>query len=176
MKKVFLYFFAFFLILSCSSDDNSSNEECGGVIDFIGPQSFLVEIVDENDTNLIENGFYEKDLISASINGEVFIADDLMPDFIETKNTLFLQTIFGAGENGQWIINLSETDKDTLNYVLSITEVRDRIDNVLFCGSSLNLIGADYNGNSISVTRPPTEINRYNAITIKVVKETDFSN
>lgn len=159
MNRFLFYMLGFVSIISCNSDD-IQNAECGGIIDFIGPRSLLVELVDENDNNLI----------SASINGNVFDSEELMPEFIEQENTLFLQTIFGNGENNQWVISLSETDKDTLNYYLEITEVRDESEGVVFCGTSVTLESADYNGTSISLEDSNTQINSSNAILVKVVK------
>ena len=48
--------------------------------------------------------------------------------FIEPSRDLtWNSTFFGAEGNNQWIISLTETDKDTLNYSLAITEIRDEL-------------------------------------------------
>lgn len=169
MGKILLFVIVGFFVVSCSSDD-ILDEECGGVIDFVGSRSLLVELVDEDNNNLLENGFYDKDFISAATPGIVLNSEDLMPEFIEQENTLFLPTFLGNEEKNQWIISLSETDKDTLNYSLAITEVRDKYEGVIYCGTSVTLESADYNGTTISLQDSNTQINSTYSILVKVVK------
>ena len=169
MRKIVLFSILSFFILSCSSDD-IFNEDCGGVIDFVGSRSLLIVLVDEDNNNLIENGFYDRDFIHASTMGIVLDSQDLAPEFIEKENTLYLPTFLGSEENNQWIISLSETDKDTLNYTLAITEIRDRSGGTVFCGTSVTLESADYNGTIISLEDPDTEINSSYSILVKVIK------
>ncbi|MDT0606503.1 hypothetical protein [Croceitalea rosinachiae] len=169
MRKILLFVILGFFVVSCSSDD-IFDEECGGVIDFVGSRSLLVELVDEDNNNLIENGFYDMDFIHASTSGIVLNSEDLTPEFIEEEHTLYLPTFLGNEEKNQWVISLSETDKDTLNYTLAIAEIRDKFEGVVYCGTSVTLESADYNSTTISLEDPNTQINSSYSILVKVVK------
>jgi len=138
------------LFLSCSLDDDSNNE-CIGVIDFIGPPSFLIELLDEDGNNLIENGFFPENQITAIINGEPFNSKVANPDFLDIENVVFLSSAESA-ENNRWLLKLSETDTDTLDFSLTFKEVRQGDnDNGFLCGTFATLVSANYNGIEINI-------------------------
>ena len=122
-------------------------EACGGIIDFLPTAFFTIELVDENGTNLIENNFYQEDLLELQLNGTQW------NDGIRIQDNII--TLYPAGSEGdnRYLIHLSETETDTLDYNFTYDKVKSRIDGILFCGDLVELNSASYNQTSVDIPK-----------------------
>ena len=150
--KNLLHFVCFaILFVSCSEKEDVA--DCIGVIDFIGPPSFQLKFVDDNENNLIENGYFDSNLISATLNS--FSYDNQIAGFENQsfQNSVVLPSGIGNEGENTWILRLSESEIDTLRYSLVFTEVKQNG----FCGTESFVKTASYNGNAIDLK----DINSY---------------
>ncbi len=138
MKKTISFFTLVLLFLSCggSDDNNPCSFPHGVVIDPI-VQSIFIELVDNQGNNLIENGTFLAEDITAEFNG--FLITPVVFTEIEGLENLIALNFVGSGGETTWLINLNEQETDTL--VLDLTL------NVGECGfSTYTLNSAFYNG------------------------------
>ncbi len=156
MRKVTVFCFTIFLI-SCGSNDDLLEGECVGVIDYANAGIFQIELVDSMGNNLIQDSLYDPYQITASINGEANsgVFDNF--DTAVSRDTIRLYTIGNEGFN-RWLLHLSQTDTDTLDFTLSYKEERVLYDDGIFCGSRQILNSASYNGNPLEFTSEPEGI------------------
>ena len=134
MKKLISSFILGLLLLSCGSDDN---DPCNGAI--IDPivQSIFIELLDNEGNNLIENGTFPAEDISAELNGFI-ITPVVLTEFESIENLITLNIVGSKGEN-TWLIRLNEQETDTL--VLDLTP------NIGECGfTSFSVNSIFYNG------------------------------
>lgn len=170
MRRYILFLCSIIFFLSCNrNDDNtpSLDGECMGIADYAPPGIFYIELVDSMNDNLIQNGSYNPDQITASINGEE--AKGIFRNFETTvsRDTIRLHAIGNEGSN-RWLLHLSETDTDTLDFSMSNRELRYISDGTLFCGSRFLLNFASYNGNTIEFEESTSE--NFLKISINIVK------
>lgn len=150
MRKTISLWSAIFLI-ACGNNDDLLDGECVGVIDYANAAIFQIELVDATGNNLIQDGLYDPNQITASINGEGI--KDVFENFDTSvsRDTIRLYTIGNEGSN-RWLLHLSEMDTDTLDFTLANKEERILYDGDLFCGSRQILNSATYNGKSLDFT------------------------
>lgn len=148
MRKIFVYVLVLMFMLGCSNDDEP--QECGGIIDFAPSPSFIVELIDNSGNNLIESGYFNKNDIMAKLDEQNY-SDIITTDLVITKNVLHLPTYVGKEGINQWIIKISETIQDTLNFNLTLVNTRIKEENILFCGTFLDLDEAAFNGKDIAL-------------------------
>jgi len=144
MKKIVLLFLAIFTI-SCAKTNDPLDGECGGVIDYTNAGLFKIELVDLAGTNLMQDGTYNPDEITTSINGGDRRGVFENFDASISRDTIRLYTSGTDGLN-RWFLHLSETDTDTLDFTLSSKEERAFFDGILYCGNPQKLNLASYNG------------------------------
>ncbi|MFS4492496.1 hypothetical protein [Maribacter sp. 2308TA10-17] len=145
MKNLRYFLCLTFLLAACAKKE--SEGPCIGIIDFVGPPSFQLTFIDQDENNLIENGHFDSNLISASINGFLYenqIVDFDTPNF---ENKVILPTGLGNEGKNTWILRLSESEIDTLVYSLVLTEVKQDG----FCGTESFVTTASFNGNAIDL-------------------------
>ena len=150
MRKAIVFFSAIFLI-SCGKTDDSLEGECVGIIDFANAGIFQIELVDAIGNNLIQDGLYNPNLITASINGVANGGVFQNFDASVSRDTIRLYTVGSEGTN-RWLLHLSEMDTDTLDFNLSNKDERALFDGDLFCGTRHILNTASYNGQPIEFT------------------------
>ena len=150
MRKLLVYCLTTFFI-SCGTNDDHLERECGGVIDYFNAGLFKIELVDALGTNLIQDGTYNPDHITASINGDARSGVFKNFDASLSRDTIRLYTLGSDGEN-RWLLHLSETDTDTLDFSLSSIADSYLDAGILFCGMPQILNSASYNGKSIALT------------------------
>lgn len=175
MKKILLCLTAVVLALSCNKNDDGQTDldgECQGVIDTAPPGVFYIKLVDSVGNNLIENGFYDRDKISSKLNDEDFDFQTLRFDGNPDLENLLVVSPIGYEGDNRWLLTLSETDVDTLNFSMSSEEIRYISDGSLFCGSRFILNSANYNGNTIEWEEEST-IESFLKIPVTVIKATD---
>ena len=150
--KVIYTLLALCALFSCNNDDLVIEEEeaCVGVIDFAPSAVFLIELIDENGTNLIENGFYAEDQFRLQLNGSYW-NDGLV---VSDEKFIRLYPAGGTGDN-RYLIHLSESETDTLDYNISFLEVKSRSDRGLFCGEKIVLNSVRYNQIEIDTIKVP---------------------
>lgn len=147
MRKVPILLVTLYLICSCNKAEKDPilEEQCIGVIDFVGPPAFSLVFVDSQGNNLIENGFFKTEEISANLNGLITEHDIVKSDAVRLLPISFLTEAEEVETNYSWLLKLSDTDTDTLDYFLSFDEIKDRFDGKLYCGTKINLDSARYN-------------------------------
>jgi hypothetical protein len=152
MRKANIFLITIYLLCSCSKTEKGPiiEEQCAGVIDFVGPPTFSLVLVDLKGNNLIENGFFKKDEISATMNGVITENDIVKSDSVRLHPISFLTDAEVVETNYRWLLKLSNTDTDTLDYFLSFDEVKDRVEDKLFCGTLVKLDSARYNNVKIT--------------------------
>ncbi len=151
MGKILRFLFLSSLIVSCSKSEDPLDSECQGIIDTAPPGVFYIELVDSIGNNLIENGFYMRSQITTKLNEEDFDHQTLIS--YEDSNLENLLVVYPIGKDGdnRWLLNLSETDVDTLDFNMSSEDIRYVSDGVLFCGGRFVLNSASYNGKNINL-------------------------
>ena len=116
------------------------------------PAKFLLKFIDNEENDLIENGYFDSTLISASINGQSF--NGQIVDFEDEglQNMVVLSTGIGNEGKNTWLLKLSEIETDTLEFSLVFTEIKQRSGrDGFFCGTEASVETATYNGNSIDL-------------------------
>ena len=174
MKNTACAFFAFIMLLSCGKNDDitsSLDGECVGIIDTAPPGIFYIELVDSIGNNLIENGFYDRTKITTKLNGDEFDYQTLRSnENSDLENLLVVSTIGNEGDN-RWLLTLSETDVDTLDFKMSNEMIRHLSDGSLFCGDRFILNSASYSGANIVFEE--SKVDTFLKIPITVVKTMD---
>ncbi|TMM59250.1 hypothetical protein FEE95_07400 [Maribacter algarum] len=170
MKAIFTLL-VLYTLFSCNNDDRVIEEEeaCVGIVDFAPSTVFLIELVDENGTNLIENGSYADDQFRLQLNGSYW------NDGLGESDEKFIR-LYPAGSAGdnRYLIHLSESETDTLDYNISFLEVRSRSDSGLFCGEKIVLNSVSYNQIAVDTTKvEQVSPNLISVIPITVVKDTN---
>lgn len=150
MRKAIVFCLAISLI-SCGKTDDSLEGECIGVIDFANAGIFQIELVDAIGNNLIQDGLYNPEMITTSINGVANGGVFENFDASISRDTIRLFTVGSEGAN-RWLLHLSEMDTDTLDFTLSFKEERALFNGDLFCGTQQILNSARYNGEPIEFT------------------------
>lgn len=150
--KSLIHFVCIAVLFTACTDKEELDGNCIGIIDFIGPPSFQLKFIDNNENNLIENGYFDSDLISASINSQSFSGQITDFDGEGLQNIVILPSGIGNEGKNTWLLKLSEDETDTLEYSLVYTEVRQgRGGNGFFCGTMSSVETALYNGNPIDL-------------------------
>ena len=176
MQKRVIFFLIINIFLSCASDEDNLVEEirCEGIIDFAPPAVFLIELLDDTGANLIENGFYSEDQIKVKLNGFAWNEKIVNSTATNIENVIAL---FPAGDKAvnQYLITLSQTETDTLNFTLLFKDVsREEDEGRIVCGTQLILESASYNQIEIDVSNTTLKESRpIPVISIEVIKETD---
>ncbi|MEM9078086.1 MAG: hypothetical protein AAGC43_13670 [Bacteroidota bacterium] len=156
MKKLISFLILSSLLLSCGGDDN---DPCDGVITDPIVQSIFIELLDNEGNNLIENGTFPAEDITAEFNGFI-ITPVVFTEFEAIKNLITLNIVGSEGEN-TWLINLNEQETDTLVLDLALNTVE--------CGfTSFTVISVFYNG--VQQTLITNSDNPSGDITIQVVR------
>lgn len=164
--KGFIYFICLaFLFTACSEKEEEIAGDCIGIIDFIGPPSFQLKFVDDDENNLIENGYYDSALITSSINGQSFDGQIVYFDDEGLQDIVLFTGLGQEGEN-RWILKLSESEIDTLDFSLVFTEVKQGATNGFLCGTESTIEIASYNGNPIDLETSINEDSRNYTIII----------
>ncbi|MBQ4820922.1 hypothetical protein [Aquimarina sp. MMG016] len=118
MKQIFFLLSLFFMV-SCSNDDT---DPCSvGVLDTstdIGLQNLFIELVDTEGNNLIENGTYSANDISISYNNSIITG--VVFQQVQSIQYFIIMNIFGQEGDNIFLINLNDTETDTLILNLSI--------------------------------------------------------
>lgn len=153
MKRLIHFICIAILFSACSEKEEEVIDDCIGVIDFVGPPSFILKFIDGEENDLIENGYFVSDLISASINGQLFTGQIIDFEGEVVQNTVFLSSGIGNEGKNTWLLNLSDTETDTLEYSLVYTEIKQRasVGDGFFCGTEASVANAAYNGNPIDL-------------------------
>ena len=149
------------MISSCESNDN---DPCEGLILDVISQTLFIEVVNVDGVNLLENGTYDKNTISAEFDGTILTPlvfdGNEVPDLPEELRNVLGIPIFG--ENNQktiWNIHLDENDQDIL-------EINVEIESEGCSGTFYNILEIAYNG----VIEEVTDIGN-NGYKIVVTKE-----
>ena len=149
------------MISSCESNDN---DPCEGLILDVISQTLFIEVVNVDGVNLLENGTYDKNTISAEFDGTILTPlvfdENEVPDLPEELRNVLGIPIFG--ENNQktiWNIHLDENDQDIL-------EINVEIESEGCSGTFYNILEIAYNG----VIEEVTDIGN-NGYKIVVTKE-----
>jgi len=117
LRSFFFLIVIFLLFGSCNSDDDSIN--CL-LLDPL-PEFFFIELVDSNGNNLIENGTFNAEDISVTVDGEVVGGRDFQ--FVPETNTIAISEREGdLRNNSNYIITLAQGVQDVLNLTLSASE------------------------------------------------------
>lgn len=172
MEKFVLIICVFAIFISCKkSDDPVPNPDvkCGGFIDFSGPPSFSIALVDNDGNNLIENDIFKAAEISASVNGLITENDVVQSDLIILHPISFLKDASEVETDYRWLLKLSSTDTDTLDYFLSFEEVKTTTEDILLCGTQVILDSANYNGMPFDIKKDTV----YSTLPFTVIKVLD---
>lgn len=150
MGKNFVICLALVVLFSCKTNDDPSST-CQGIIDFAPPGIFLIELVDSEGNNLVENGTYLEEQIRARLNGAILSEDLINTTYAEKENVI---TLFALGNEGpnQYLIDLSETETDTLDFTLEFLEIEQVVDGSLFCGTRAVLASVNYNQTEVDIS------------------------
>lgn len=167
MKYLFHFICFAILFTACSDKEEVITGDCIGIIDFIGPPRFELKFIDDDETNLIESGYYDSALISSSINGQPFNGKIIDQGF---QNIVLFPGLGQEGEN-RWILTLSESEIDTLDFSLVFTEVKEALNGEIFCGTNASVETLSYNGNPIDLEASYNE-DSYN-YSISITKTTE---
>jgi len=170
MRKINILLVTLYLLCSCSNTEKEPilEEQCTGVIDFVGPPTFSLVLVDTQGNNLIENGFFKTDEISANVNGVITEYEIVKSDSVRLHPISFLTDAGVVETNYRWLLKLSNTDTDTLDYFLSFEELKNRSKGKLYCGTLIKLDSARYN--NVKITWAIDFENTRYIIPFKVVK------
>ncbi|WP_422857983.1 hypothetical protein ACOKFD_11045 [Flagellimonas sp. S174] len=117
MKK---QLFALLLCILCLSCGGNDDDPCSGVI--IDPivQSLFIELVDDEGNNLIENGTFPANGITAEFNR--FLITGVVFTEVDGLENLITLNFLGDGGETTWLINLNDQVTDTLIVDLSLNE------------------------------------------------------
>jgi len=150
MGKRFIICIVVLLLLCCKTNDDPSST-CQGTINYGPPGIFLIELVDSEGNNLVENGYYIDEQIMARLNGAILSEDLINNTYTDVQNVI---TLFAVGNEGpnQYLIDLSETETDTLDFTLEFIEVEQLVDESLFCGTKAVLASVNYNQTEVDIT------------------------
>lgn len=173
MEKTLLLLCSVLVVVSCGSNDDTplADNECAGIADYLPPGKFLIELVDSKGINLIENGFYDWNRIVTKLNNEDFNYHTLTSREPSELDNLITIVPIGNEGNNRWLLTLSETDVDTLDFSMSNIELDYMSDGLLYCGNRFLLNSANYNGETINFEESTADT--YLEIPIKVIKTTD---
>ena len=147
------------VVLFTACSEKEEFQDCIGIIDFIGPPGFQLKFVDNNENNLIENEYFDSDIISSSINGQSYTGQIVGFDSEPFQNIVILPPGIGNEGKNTWILKLSESEIDTLNFTLVYREVKQ--DGL--CGTNSSVETATYNGNAI-------DLNGSNSYCLTIIK------
>jgi len=169
MPRSFVLSFVLILMFSCKTNDDPSSI-CQGIIDFGIPSIFLIELVDSEGNNLVENGTYLEEQITARLNGAILSEDLINTTHTEMQNVITLFPVGNEGAN-QYLINLSETETDTLDFTLEFIEIERLSEGSLYCGTRSDLASVNYNQNEVDISS--ISLDSLSPITITVIKSTN---
>lgn len=132
--KSFLLLFSFVLLFNCHEDDNI---ECSCAAPY-----FSIEIVDNEGTNLFENGTYDINVIQVTAKG----ASELGLETKENKSEITFSLAYAVEGYNTYTISLNTAEIDTL--VISLTQdnpnetccPNSTINNVLYNGEQQEII------------------------------------
>ncbi len=167
MGKYMLLVCSIVFSIACSNTEDPLNGECQGSIDTAPSGVFYIELVDSVGNNLIENGYFDRAIIASKLNGADFDYQTLIPyENPDFENLLIVYTIGTEGDN-RWLLTLSETEVDTLDFNMASEDIRFVSEGILYCGGRFILNSANYNGMNI-----PLKESTYK-IPITIQKPTD---
>lgn len=166
MCKKFVICFVLIVLFSCKTNDDPSSK-CQGIIDFGIPSIFLIELVDSEGNNLVENGYYTEEQITVRLNGAILSEDLINTTHTEMQNVITLFPVGNEGPN-QYLIELSETDTDTLDFTLEFIEIERLSEGSLYCGTRAALSSVNYNQSVVDISS--ISLDSLIPITITIIK------